>query len=125
MKRTFFLIHAGLVGAALIATMGCSSASQDPAKTARFETFFQTVLADKVPTANLSDAMKQGLTPTAVSQIRAGYASLGTFEKLQYLGEDTAQGYQRYHYAAIFSKGKQAVMFVLDSNGDLAGFFNE
>lgn len=123
MKKPF--IVRSLLVATAVAFIGCSGGSQDPAKTARFDTFFRTILAGHVPAQGLTPAMQQALTPELVSQLDTYYAASGKFEKLQYLGEDSVQGYDRYHYAAIFDKGKQAVMFVLDSDGDVAGFFKD
>jgi hypothetical protein len=121
-------VHTALCWAlflAAVAFLGCSSRPEDPAKTVRFEAFFRDILADRVPDQNLSDQMNLALTPTRVSEICAFYTRLGKFQHLQFLGTDKVQGYDRYHYAAIFAGGKQAVMFVLDSQGKLSGFFNE
>jgi hypothetical protein len=123
MKKTF-LVRVLLIAAA-VTFIGCAGGPEDPAKTARFDTFFRSVLAGHAPTQGLTPAMQQALTPAALSQIDSLYATCGTFEKLQYVGEDSVQGYDRFHYAAIFDKGKQGVMFVLDSSGNIAGFFKD
>ena len=97
--------------------------AEDPALTQRFTKFVASVLAGTVDTTGLSAAMASGLTPDAVKQLAAIFTKNGTFVKLRYLSQDTAEGYRRYHYTAVFSGGSQAVTFVLDSNNDLAGFF--
>jgi hypothetical protein len=93
--------------------------------TVGFTTFFTAVLAGRVPSGNLTPAMKAALTPAMVSQIDAMFSSFGTFLKLQYARQDALQGYQRYHYVASFEKGRLGVMFVTDANGALAGFFKD
>lgn len=95
----------------------------DSALTARFTGFLTDILAGRVPTTGLSAPMKAGLTPELLSQIGSAFASLGAFQKLTFVRQETEQGYQRYHYIAIFDKGTQGFMFVTDSNGAIAGFF--
>jgi hypothetical protein len=93
--------------------------------TVAFTTFFTDVLAGRVPSGNLTAAMKAALTPVVVSQIDSMFSSLGGFQKLQYVRQDALQGYQRYHYVASFDKGQMGIMFVTDANGALAGFFKD
>lgn len=124
MKRRYVVMYSALSLAAIF-FLGCSTATEDPAKTARFASFFRDILADRVPSQDLTDKMKAALTPPTVNQIRTSYSSLGVFQRLQFLGSDSLEGYDRYHYAAMFTGGKRAVMFVLDSRGKIAGFFNE
>ncbi len=83
------------------------------------------MLAGRVPATGLTDAMKSGLTPQMLSQIDSSFAPLGAFQRLQFVRQDTIEGYQRYHYAAIFARGTQPLMFVLDAGGNLAGFFKD
>lgn len=97
----------------------------DQTLTARFTAFFADVLAGRVPSTNLTPEMKAGLTSGLLSQLAAFYATFGTFEKLEFVGQDTVQGYERYHYTATFDKGTQGVMFVTDTNGAIAGFFKD
>jgi hypothetical protein len=47
----------------------------------------------------------------------------GTFKRLQFVREDTMQGYYRYHYTAIFQKSSLHIVFVTDSEGTIVGFF--
>jgi hypothetical protein len=106
-----------------------SAASQpvapDSALTARFSTFLTDVLAGRLPATGLSDPMKAAFTSDVLAQVDTAFAGLGTFQKLQFVREDTVQGYQRYHYVAVFDKGAQPLMFVLDSSGNIAGFFKD
>jgi len=124
MKHPYVALYGALAFAA-IAFLGCSGGTEDSAKTARFAAFFSDILADRVPDQNLTDKMTAALTPARVSEICALYTHFGKFQHLQFLGTDSLQGYDRYHYAAIFAGGKQAVLFVLDSQSKIAGFFNE
>jgi len=110
---------------AAVALIGASPVPEDPAKTARFETFFTTIAAGQVPTQGVTPQVKQGFTPALVAQIDQTIAPLGKFQKLQYVGEDSVQGYDRYHYTAVFEKGTQNYLFVLDSSGNIAGFFKD
>ena len=99
------------------------AATPDAALTARFTAFFADILASRVPATGLSAAMKAALTPDAVSAVAASFAPFGTFTRLQYAGQDSRAGYERYRYTAIFDKGSQGLLFVLDSDGNIAGFF--
>jgi len=101
------------------------AAASDQTLTARFTAFFADVLAGRAPSTNLTPEMKAGLTSELLSQLAAFYASFGTFQKLEYVGEDNVEGYQRYHYTATFDKGTQGVMFVTDASGAIAGFFKD
>lgn len=100
-------------------------AAPSSALTARFTAFLTDILAGRMPGTGLTDAMKTGLTPQLLSQIDSAFASLGTFQSLQFVRQDMLQGYQRYHYVAVFSKGSQPLLFVLDSSGNIAGFFRD
>jgi hypothetical protein len=95
------------------------------ALTARFARFLTDVLAGRVPSSNVSQAVRNGLTPQLLAQIRGSFAALGTFRRLEYVRHDAMQGYQQYHYTAMFSQGSQGVMFVTDSSGAIAGFFQD
>ena len=114
-----------LVAAAAIALIGASPAPEDPAKTAQFQAFFTTVLAGHVPTQGVTPQMESGFAPALVAQIDDNLAPFGKFQKLQYVSEDSIQGYDRYHYTAIFDKGSRNFLFVLDSTGNIAGFFRD
>jgi hypothetical protein len=97
-----------------------------PASTSLTETFtrfFADVLAERVPSANMSATMRNGLTPAMMSKIRSSFASLGAFEQLRFVKHDASQGYQGYHYSAVFQNGSQPILFVTDSNGTIVGFF--
>jgi hypothetical protein len=93
--------------------------------TARFTAFFTEVLAGKAPAQGLTDKMQSALTPDVLSKLSAYYGTLGKFERLTFKAEDEVQGFQRYHYTAVFSNGSSGVLFVVDSDGKIAGFFNE
>jgi hypothetical protein len=100
-------------------------AAPDAALTARFSGFLSDVLAGRVPATGMSDQMKAALTPDMLAQVDAAFKPLGAFQKLQYVREDAAQGYDRYHYIAVFANGTLPLIFVTDSNGNIAGFFKD
>ncbi len=91
--------------------------------TETFTRFFADVLAEKVPSANMSTTMRNGLTPAMMSKVRSSFSSLGAFQQLRFVKHDTSQGYQGYHYSAVFQNGAQPILFVTDSNGTIVGFF--
>ncbi len=94
-------------------------------QTADFTSFFTTVLAGHVPGGNVSSQVRAGFTPQLISQIDGGFTGLGKFRELQFVSADTMQQYLRYHYTAVFENGSQGIMFVLDSNGTIVGFFQD
>ena len=91
----------------------------------QFEAFFNDVLAGQTPTQNLTSQMRSAMTPAALAPVKEYYASLGTLTQMQYLSTDQAGGFTRYHFLATFSNGSQKVMFVLDQDGEITGFFDE
>lgn len=102
-----------------------SQTAPDSALTARFAAFLTGILAGHLPTTGVSDKMKAGFTPDLISQVNALFAPLGAFKSLQFVSQDSAQGFQRYHYIAVFDKGTRPLLFVLDSSGNIAGFFKD
>ncbi len=102
-----------------------SAPPPDAALTGRFTGFFTTVLAGHVPGSGISPEMRQGFTQQLLGQIDTAFAGLGKFRQLQFVRADTMAQYQRYHYLAVFEKGSQGVMFVLDSNKTIVGFFED
>jgi hypothetical protein len=97
----------------------------DSSLTARFTTFFEDLLAHRVPSTPMIGQMKSSLTPSAIAQLDQSFASLGAFKGLTYLSHDAVEGYQRYHYRGNFANGTQPLMFVVDSSGAIAGFFKD
>lgn len=102
-----------------------ASAAADSALTARFTEFLTDVIAGKLPSSGLSETMKTKFTPDLVKQVDVNLAPLGAFQGLKYVRQDSAQGYQQYHYVATFAKGTLPLLFVLDSDGNIAGFFKD
>jgi D-alanyl-D-alanine carboxypeptidase len=98
--------------------------TEDPQLTTRFTEFLAAITSGKMP-SGLDTAMATAFTPAAVNQLQQFYSTYGAFQSLQYVGQDSVQTYRRYHYTAVFAKGKLPVMFVLDAHGSIAGFFNE
>lgn len=62
------------------------------------------------------------MTPQVVATMAQSYAPLGKFERLTFTSDDQVGEYHRYHYTAIFTGGTQAMIFVLDKDGKIAGF---
>ncbi|HEX3368704.1 MAG TPA: hypothetical protein VHS56_03935 [Candidatus Cybelea sp.] len=88
--------------------------------TATFTTFITDIIAGRIP-RNISESMNS--QSEGLSRARDAFAQLGTFKRLQYVREDNMQGYRRYHYTAIFQKSSLHVVFVVDSEGTIVGFF--
>ena len=101
-----------------------STGSVSAATTTHFTSFFRSVLAGHTP-SGISSAMRSGFTPSMKKQIDDSFASFGTFRHLQYVSQDSMQGYHRYHYLAVFDKGQPGVVFVTDSSGTIVGFFQD
>lgn len=121
----FALPQAGNADQPAAAASAAPVGPPDAALTARFSAFLSDVLAGRLPPSGVSDRMKAAFTPDMLAEVDTLFAPLGTFQTLQFAREDTVQGFQRYHYIAVFDKGTQALMFVLDSNGNIAGFFKD
>jgi len=67
--------------------------------------------------------MAAAMTPDSISQVAAAFAPLGELRSLTFRGQDTVQGYRRYHYTGAFAGGQtQPMTMVLDANGKIAGF---
>jgi hypothetical protein len=104
---------------------GNSVAPPDGAMSSHFTSFFTQVLGGHVPSGNVTQQVRTGLTPTLLAQIDSTFTPLGKFRNLQFVSADSMQGYQRYHYLAVFANGSQSVMFIVDSSGAIAGFFQD
>jgi len=121
-KLTVIAVAAALTGGAFASTGRPASAQSAPSSsvTAGFTTFLSDVLAGRVP-PNISSTLKTQ-SSQLISGVRTTFASLGTFRRLEFVREDTLQGYHRYHYRAVFDKGSRSVAFVTDANGTILGF---
>ena len=98
-------------------------ATPGPTLTAFFAAFMTGVLAGRLPPSGVSDAMKAGFTPTKMDEVKTAFGMLGNFRELRFTKAERVQAYQRFHYVAIFEKGTQPVIFVIDSDRNIAGFF--
>jgi hypothetical protein len=105
--------------------MNATASAPGSAMTSRFTAFFKQVLAGHAPSGDVTPQVKSGLTPQLIAQIDSAFTTFGTFRRLDFLRQDSLQGYERYHYTAVFDKGSQGVMFVVDSTGAIAGFFQD
>jgi hypothetical protein len=97
----------------------------DSALGARFNSFFGQVIAGHVPRGNVSPQVQTSLTAQLLARIDSAFAGFGPFRRLQYVSHDNMEGYERYHFLAVFEKGSQGFMFIVDSNGTIAGFFED
>lgn len=131
------MIRIGIAVAALALAMPQSAFAQgspspapaasaaESTMTARFTEFLTDVIAGKLPATGLSQMMKTKFTPDLVAQVDKNLAPLGAFQSLKYVRQDSAQGYQQYHYVASFANGTLPLLFVVDSDGNIAGFFKD
>ncbi|MGA8662615.1 MAG: hypothetical protein WB644_10010, partial [Candidatus Cybelea sp.] len=105
--------------------MAQTAAAPAPAgsMTAHFTTFLTDVLAGRVP-ADISETL-ESQSSTMLTQVRSDLGKFGEFRRLQYVRQDTSQGYRQYHYVAVFDKGSQPVVFVTNSSGVIYGFFQD
>ncbi|HEX4015085.1 MAG TPA: hypothetical protein VHX17_14510 [Candidatus Cybelea sp.] len=110
-----------IVAALMLSGLVAQAAPPAPPTTS-FTTFMTDVMAGRVP-PNISATMKS--QSEGLSQVRQAFTQFGTFKRLQYVRQDTMQGYRRYHYTAIFSKSSQHLIFVTDSSGTIVGFFED
>jgi len=101
-----------------------SSNSVSTATTAHFTSFVQDVLAGRTP-SGISSTMRSGFTPSLKKEIQGDFTPCGSFERLQYVSQESMNKYHRYHYLAICAKGQLPVIFVTDSNGTIVGFFQD
>lgn len=67
--------------------------------------------------------MHDAVLAPLVSQLDGTFADLGKFQTLQLIGQATHGKSQRYLYAAVFDKGTQALMFYINEQGQISGFF--
>jgi len=101
-----------------------SANSVSTATAAHFTAFVQDVLAGKTP-SGISSAMRSGLTPSLKKEIQGSFTPYGSFQRLQYVSQESMDKYHRYHYLAVCDKGQLPVIFVTDSNGTIVGFFQD
>ena len=102
-----------------------AASASESAMTARFTEFLTDVIAGKLPPTGISEMMKTKFTPDLVAQVDKNLAPLGAFQGIKFVRQDSAQGYQQYHYVATFAKGTLPLLFVVDSDGNIAGFFKD
>lgn len=96
---------------------------QDTPLTARFTAFLQDILQGHAPNEHLDAEMASTFTPAFVVQLQQSYAAYGAFRHLTFTGQDHVDQYNRYYYTAVFARGSRSLMFVTNSAGAIAGFF--
>jgi hypothetical protein len=98
--------------------------TEDPKLTARFYAFLQGLIAGKVDERQLTDAMRNALSPAVIANTAQFYSRNGTLLKLQFVSGDQQGPYHRYQYLAVFGGAKKPILFVLDGEAKLAGIAN-
>jgi hypothetical protein len=108
------------IAAVLVLSGLIAQAAPSGPPTATFTTFMTDVIAGRIP-PDISESMNSNAD--GLSRARQAFVQFGTFKRLQFVREDTMQGYYRYHYTAIFQKSSLHIVFVTDSEGTIVGFF--
>ena len=108
------------IAAVLVLSGLIAQAAPSGPPTATFTTFMTDVIAGRIP-PDISQTMNSNAD--GLSRARQAFEQLGTFKRLQFVREDTMQGYYRYHYTAIFQKSSLHIVFVTDAEGTIVGFF--
>lgn len=120
-KLTTIAACAALAGGAVAAAAPASAQSApSSAQTARLTTFLTDVLAGHTP-PHISSTLQQQ-SSQLISGVKATLGTLGTFHRMDYVRQESMQGYHRYHYRAVFEKGTRGLAFITDSNGTVVGF---
>ena len=110
-------------GSLAMAAPASAQSAPSSAITERFSAFLTDVLAGRVP-PHVSSTM-QSQSSQLISGVKATLGTLGTFRRLEYLRQESMQGYHRYHYRAVFDKGTRGLAWVTDSSGTVVGFFED
>ncbi len=121
-QKVTMIAACALLGAGTFATpLGASA--QSSATTQSFTTFLADVLAGRTPSRISSTLRSQ--SSQLISGVKQTLGTLGTFRRLEYVREESMQGYHRYHYRAVFEKGTRGLVWVTDSNGTVVGFMED
>jgi hypothetical protein len=120
-KLTMIAACAVLGGGALAMAVPASAQSAPSgAVTERFTSFLAYVLAGHAP-PHISSTMQQQ-SSQLISGVKQTLGTLGTFRRLEYVREESMQGYHRYHYRGVFDKGTRGLAFITDDKGTIVGF---
>lgn len=111
-----------MLGGGALAMAAPASAQSAPtgAVTERLTAFLTQVLAGHTP-SHISSTLQQQ-SSQLISGVKSTLGTLGTFHRLDYVREESMQGYHRYHYRAVFEKGTRGLAFITDSNDTVVGF---
>jgi hypothetical protein len=114
-----------LGGGSLAITAAPAAAQSAPsaAVTQVFTRFLSDVLSGHTP-PHISSTM-QSQSSQLITGVKDTLGTLGTFHRLDYVRQESMQGYRRYHYRAVFDKGTRGLAFVTDANGTIVGFFED
>jgi hypothetical protein len=121
-QKFTMIVSCAVLGAGALAMTAPASAQTAPssATTERLTTFLTDVLAGHTP-PHISSTLQQQ-SSQLISGVKDTLGTLGTFHRMEYLRQESMQGYHRYHYRAYFEKGARGVAFITDSNGTVVGF---
>lgn len=123
-KLTMIAACAMLGGGALAMSVPASAQSApSSAVTQNFTAFLTDVLAGHAP-PHISSTLQQQ-SSQLISGVKSTLGTLGTFHHLEYVREESMQGYHRYHYRAVFEKGTRGLAWITDSNGTVVGFMED
>jgi hypothetical protein len=120
-QKLTMIAACAILGGGALAMAAPASAQGAPsgAVTQRLTTFLTEVLAGHTP-SHISSTLAQQ-SSQLISGVKATLGTLGTFHRLDYVREESMQGYHRYHYRAVFEKGTRGLAFITDSNGTVVG----
>lgn len=121
-QKLTMIAACAVLGGGMLALAAPASAQSAPssAVTKNLTAFLADVLAGHTP-SHISSTMQQQ-SAQLISGVKQTLGTLGTFHRLDYVREESMQGYHRYHYRAVFEKGTRGLAFITDSNGTVVGF---
>lgn len=124
-QKLTMIAACAMLGAGALATGVPASAQSAPSNgsTEVFTRFLTDVLAGHTP-PHVSSTLQQQ-SSQLISGVKQTLGTLGTFHRLEYVREESMQGYHRYHYRAVFEKGTRGLAWVTDSNGTVVGFMED
>jgi hypothetical protein len=124
-QKLTMIAACAVLGAGSLATALPASAQSAPSSstTTAFATFLTDVLAGHTP-PHISSTLQQQ-SSQLISGVKQTLGTLGTFHRLEYVREESMQGYRRYHYRAVFEKGTRGLAWITDSNGTVVGFMED
>jgi hypothetical protein len=96
---------------------------EDKHLTKRFSQFLGRVLACDLDIDGVCDRITKALTPDVVDRIRDCLIGDGTLGTLQLVSVDHIGSYTRYHYKVLPKTKTAQVVFLLEEESCICGFF--